>query len=1404
MRTTHSPGTITTVSLCLVVGSLISVLCGPRPSLGQTGDRERTDLFGPGVELVFEHITVDDGLPENSVRAILQDTPGFLWFGTMNGLVRYDGQQLKVFSPSQTDTTSFGGRTVLALHEDDAGTIWIGTFVRGLWKYDPEVGTFEMVDLGRSGGGRPEADRVNSITEDGRGRIWVGMQYGLVSIDIASGNVVWHDELTAELGHDSQAIAITSVMADTSGRIWCGTDNNGVVVYTLETGKVRWLQHNPDRAQSLPSSVAYDIAQTADGKIWIATTAGLALWQEATGEFIVHRPARDSGDPGLNVMVRIEVDDQGMLWLGAAAGLYVFDPETLQFRLFAHDRNRQASPVDGPILSLMFDRSGILWAGSWHAGLNRVNPAGGGFHVQSFGTEFGKSGSLTVETVFEDSKGAFWVGTSDVFRDRGQGSLYRRSSPGAPFEAIPAAGKGRELLSLRSLWEDSSGTIWVGTYQGLWKIEADRVIPVDTGNDPNSAILAESHIQSLVGDRAGKIWMGSFGNGLFRWDPVSGELDHFRHNLLDPHSISSDDLTAVHEDRSGRIWIGTDARGLNLFRSDESGFQRFFAPEQGLETVSDILESPRGDLWLASFSGLVRFDPSTGATEIISRKDGLPNDQTAAILADDQGYYWVSTGFGLARVDPVSHLVRAFDTVDGLPDNEIKTAHIRSRDGALHFGGRTGLVSFDPARFVDSSFQPPVVITDIALSDTFLVAGLGSPLMRLPHRTEKLVLEHDQNDLSLSFAALDYGRPDQTMYRYKLEGLDENWRTPVAPRRASYTNLKPASYVFMVQGTNRDGVWSQHEARLEIRILPPWWRTWWAYSIWVLAFGLLALGVFRQMILRERLRAKIEMQRNDAAQMQELERLKAKFLTNITHEFRTPLTMIKAPLLRLQAELEDRTDDRITTMIRNTDRLEHLISQLLDLSRLEAGRLPLHWQREECFTFLRGFVQGFEALATQKALSLEMSIPTESELVWFDTDVLEKVIGNLMSNAVKYTPEGGRIEFRIVLAAEIFDAPVPKLGRRKAAQTTAAARQLVISIENSDSYIPPEKRRRVFDRFYQIAATDGSGVGLALVKELVDWLGGSIVLDSSLESGTCFTVTIPVFLQNPEVEPGATALPVGKPFEAVAEADFETEDDDNQGAAFDEPRILVVEDNTDLREFLAADFSPQYTILTAEDGQTGLEIAIEKIPDLILSDVMMPVMDGFEMCRNLKEDERTSHIPIILLTARSDAESRHEGLRLGADDYVAKPFDVQDLGLRVQNLIEQRRKLAEIYERKIAVLSPEAMAVSSADERFVVQLRAAIDANLDDPDFKINSLCTEVGMSRSQLHRKLKAVIGKSTSDFVRSHRIRRAATLFDGGYGNVTEVAYAVGFKNLSYFSKSFKETYGVQPSEYLRKNDQ
>lgn len=1364
---------------------------------GPAACRAAGNLFDPTTNLIFEHITVDNGLPENSVRAILQDRTGFLWFGTQNGLVRYDGVDMTVYSPVAGDSSAFGGRTVDALLEDRDGVIWIGTFLRGLWRLDPERGDFAPVTLLADHNGDSTL-HVRDISEDADRRLWIGTQRGLASRD-RDGTVRWHETVKPADGSAAPPDIICT-MSDRQGRVWCGTEGQGVLVYRPATGGVTQFRHDAVRANSLANDVVRDIIEDAQGRIWLATDHGLCLWQEGDAGFVSYLPAPGSRTYEENLCVRIAPDQQGLLWIGSAAGLYVFDPVLAQFRLFAHRRDNPHSLVNGPILSLLIDRSGLLWAGSWHTGLNKANPAGGWFHTQEFSAPDLRLDVMAVDAIRESRDGTLWVGASEYPRGRGHGRLFRRASGDGTFAAVPVApDASAPPQGILSLLDDPDGSLWVGSQAGLWYLAAGRLAPFAGGGaDAIARTLSRASVKAMGRDREGRLWLGT-GAGVFRWDAAKNELRRFVHEPARANSLSANDAVSLLVDASGRVWIGTDLNGLNLFLSDDEGFRRFENPDRGLETVSDIRETAAGEMWLATFSGLVRFDRSSGGTEVLDRSSGLPNDEVASLLETDDGYLWISTGYGLARVDPRTKKVFKYDVRDGLPDNEVRFAACRGRDGQLYFGGARGLISFRPELFNRSNTVPPVVLTGLAVSDEPLSPKAGGYLETMPDRARKLELPYGANDVAFRFAALDFGRPDRNQYRFRLEGVDDEWRVPRGEPVASYTNLRPGQYLFRVQGSNRDGVWNEDGASLALRILPPWWGTTWALLLYGLAALLLAFGVYRQLTARHRLQIKLEVQRAESAKLQELDEMKSRFLTNITHEFRTPLTLIKAPLQRLRLEAQDPQDERYEIMMRNAGRLEQLIDQLLDLARLEAGRLPLRWQYGDCVAFLRLFATSLRSLPAQRHITYEVTASTDSAHGWHDQDLLEKVVGNLVVNAVKHTPDGGAVRFDATVGAA---RPVPSPRGAGSEGAPIMARTLTITVSNSGSYIPEPEMARIFDRFHQATSSEGFGVGLALVRELTDLLGGSVAVASDQAQGTTFTVTLPLYADSPT---GAQTPPAAAPGNEAAAprgpaGAVEDEVDEGAEGDSDEPCVLIVEDQADLLEFMAGDLKDRYRVLTAMDGRAGLKLAIDEIPDLVLSDVMMPEMSGFELCDALKQDERTSHIPVILLTARADAESRHEGLRLGADDYLGKPFDLEDLRLRIHNLIEQRRRMAESYQRRLAMLAPDQMPVTSADERFVLQLRQAIDGRLDDEEFRITELCREVGMSRSQLHRKLRAVTGKSASEFVRSHRLQRAAQLFDGGYGNVTEVAYAVGFHNLSYFSRSFRDLYGVQPSEYLK----
>ncbi len=1121
-----------------------------------------------------------------------------------------------------------------------------------------------------------------------------------------------------------------------------------------------------------------------------------------------YRPGEQTDLESADYLLDATASADGGLWIGSAVGLFHFDPVTRLFHLHAHDPDDPRSPAKGPVISVCRDRSGILWAGAWHAGLNKLDPAAQKFSRLAHDPR--DPGSLdddVVLAVVEDAAGVLWVGTGSMSTGGSRGGLNRLDPVTGRFAhlAFPA----EQVRTVQSLAEDRQGNLWLGTNLGLWRLDHARSRPVRAHHDPTHAAgIGDAPVRCLLADRLGNLWVGSFRYGLYRIDPA-GQVTRFRHDPADPGSLAQDQIICLAEDGAGNLWIGTDSRGLDLLRPGARDFVHVFDPRAGISSLIDLHVDARGRLWLGTYSGLVQYDADRGVVAAFTSSDGLPHNVVSAILEDDAGRLWLSTGRGVARLDPESGEVRAYDTRDGLPSNEVDFARCRRRDGTLVFGGQDGLVQFQPRHFVDDPFVPPVVLTELRLADRLVRPGAGSPLPCSVPFAESLRLAHDRNDVTLGFAALHFAHPERNRYRCRLAPYDDDWREIGTRRSASYTNLDPGDYVFEVQGTNGDGIWSDRTARLAISILPPWWRTTWAYVLYLTLAAGMVWGIYRQIVQRERMRTSLEVERAEARQMHELDEMKSRFFANVTHEFRTPLTLLQGPLQRLQENPASGDPDLFAIMARNARRLGQLIDQLLDLSRLDARRLPLRWTQDDGVAFLRNLASSFASLAGSRAVTFGTSLPSTPLPCWFDGDLLEKVVGNLLSNAFKFTPDGGEVSLAVTVAADAAAVRVPASDQERREARMALARTITIVVANTGTYIPPQERERIFDRFLQLpgaSTAGGSGIGLALVRELVVWHGGAVAIDSDQARGTRFTVTLPVFLEPPvPAETTGARTPTGADGRVAegALADALAADVEEGTATGDEtrPLILVVEDHADLREYLRRELQADYRLLMAGDGDEGLAIAFAEVPDLVLSDVMMPGKDGFELCGLLKADDLTSHVPVILLTARAAAESRLTGLRHGADVYLAKPFDPEELRVQIANLITQRRRLAAKFAQRVVSLAPEAMPVTSADERFLQRVRQIIEAHLDDEDFEVEVFCREVGLSRSQLHRKLKALTGQSAGEVVRAHRLQRAADLLAGGYGNVTEVTYAVGFKSLSHFAKCFRQQYGVAPSDYPQK---
>lgn len=1347
--------------------------------------------------LSFEHLTVDNGLPDNTVRALLQDQQGYLWIGAHAGLIRYDGYEIQTFVPDPADSNSIGCRLINSLFLDRQGDIWIGSLANGVSRYSPATGNFtNFAPRDQEPDGSLPGRLVISMAEEPDGSILIGFNdtNSLARIDPSTLSVQ-----VISPPPDSNS-SLLSLFVDEKGQLWQGLEGQGVIVRTPDGVVVDEI----GMREGLDDPVIIDIAPAGQGRLWFLGQNNLSLFDQRTRKSVSFAPTDWGHSTRLRFMA-MEPEEEGVLWIAADVGLYRFSLADGTFTLSTHDPGRHDSLTNGPVVSLCRDRSGILWAGSWHAGLNKLDPQARKFSTYVAGESRNKANLPTpsVSSILVDKTKNLWVGTGTLSQTGPRGGLARLNSKTRTFDPLDFPDSSiRTVLNIVEAHPDS---LWLGTNIGLWLcLPRQDSIVRPPALDQDLEALLHSPVRSLTRDSQGFLWVGTPQHGLFRINPTTGQGQQFLHDPNDPFSLSSNSVTCVEEFVDGKFWVGTDLNGLNLLDLASGQFHRFYDPRNGLVNVSDIVISPRGPLWLASVSGLLQFDPQTQTVESMGSRHGLPDGLVASVLQDREGHLWLSTESGLIEFDPLSGDVKRFDTRDGLPSNEACFAHFRTPNGTIYLGGPNGLVYFHPAQVnLPSSFEPQVVLTEVRIQDRLQNPVSPSGPSSLWPVDREINLPWNQSDFIFRFASLDFSRPERIQYRFMLENHDAQWRKPGLERKAEYSRLSPGQYRFRVKATNGDGVWCPQEATFSFRISPPWWATPWAWAIYAAVFVGLAALVYRLALRREKRRTRLGIRLAEARKIRELDQVKSRFFANISHEFRTPLTLIQGPLSRLEQDPDSGDPALFGMMLRNTQRLGQLINQLFDLSRLENKKYPLNWQPLNVTGLLKVLSASFDSLARSRGLNFHSSFPEQQATGLADADLLEKVVGNLLGNAIRYAPMGAKVWLDVVV-----DSP------RKLGTTALGAhppgveefRNLTIRVGNTGTYIDPQEQERIFDRFYQSPVNSegqrhGSGIGLALIQELTDLLGGQIVVDSTPDEGTVFTAHLPLYPSSipvPLDHAGTVAREASHfGFTPAHDSPVELGDERIEGSA---PLLLVVEDDPDLRAYIYDVLKNHFRLLLAQDGDEGLEAAFTEVPDLIISDVMMPKRDGYQLCALLKKDQRTNHIPIILLTARSGNESRLKGLKTGADVYLAKPFDPEILLAQVNNLIDQRKVLQERFAQsvKLGVVLPEEP-VQAREDNFLEQAKDIVLDGIQDTDFNIARFSRDVGMSRSQLHRKMTALTGMSASAFVRSVRLQKAAELLRSGYGNVTEVAMATGHQSLSNFSKNFRDQFGVNPSGYV-----
>ena len=1342
-------------------------------------------LFAQSGQVNSRHFSMKEGLSHDYVLCVLQDSQGFLWVGTESGLNKFDGYTFNNYLENPWDSTALTNNKVNALWEDSLQRLWVGTNA-GL----------EVLDLKTAKVSQPIPDplhtthgygiQVRDIHEGPDAKLWISSGAGLYRMDPQTFSV-YQVPIIAE-GKKTDADVPDSIILwgtdhTKDGTIWAASES-GIIRISPDTDEVKFYQHDPDGPATLAHNEVWSVYVDPDDRVWAGTSRGLDLFHPETETFTHHIPdelkAGVASSNRLRVNALYPVDDQ-KFWVGTSTGLYVYDP----------DANAFAFVMDDFTQTVFQDQQESLWVGT-HEGVLLLESVSNKFNLYD---AYQESGISSLTSLAEDDSQNVWISAWDVaqntfnlFRfDHASSELYSYNQESQHKSAKLSGG-------IFSIAYDDSHVLWLACFGKLERLDLreQTVTRFSLPINPNVAFIDSHHT----------LWIGEW-TGLGRLNPQQGRYERLP-------QLPSVAVYSIIEAPDKTLWFGTD-RGLFHYDPASDSLRSFHNVTGDLHSLSNnqvnhLMMDLEGTLWIATNGGLNRMiyegkDSTPIFTSWRSMNSGLPNDAVHRIVDGGDNTLWISSGKSLSHFDPAKNLFRNYDDKDGLPGVRLNRS-LRSKAGAIYFGSSEGMVGFHPDSLKDNSYTPPVRLTNFSIHNEPVpvkdsygdTLNWESPLQHTITHTQALELPPWQNDLSLEFAALNYINPENNRYQYRLEPYEEEWISTTAENRiARYTNLSPGEYTFRVKASNNDGVWNEEGASLQLTILPPWWQTGWAYAL----YGLMALGFMfglRQYTVRqERLKHELSLQRMEAEKMHTVDQMKSRFFANISHEFRTPLTLILGPLEKYVQQTEEGSTDHQTfrMMRRNARRLHHLINQLLDLSKLEAGRMQLNPSPQPIQSFLQPVGMSFSALAERKQIRYHFRYPKENPVLYFDGDKLEKIITNLLSNAFKFTPAGEEV---------IFTARL-KPGKSNG---TAARQILELEVKDSGAGMDEEQLQNIFQRFYQAHSlqnsdSEGSGIGLSLVKELVDLQGGEISVSSQKGKGSSFKVSLALqeadfdeYVKEPVKEIEVPILDSEQ--ENGAKTNTEVSEEETSSEA---PLLLVVEDNADVRAFIRENLKADYRLLEAANGKEGYEKAIETIPDLILSDVMMPEMDGVELCARLKADEKTSHIPIILLTAKASGGDRIEGLQTGADDYITKPFEARELQVRIENLIESRRKLREQFSREI-LLQPTAIKITSADEQFLQQVMEVIEANMANFTFDREILAGKMHMSLSQLNRKLNALTDHAPGKLIQIMRIKRAAALLAARAGNVGEISFMVGFKDHSYFSRTFQKQFGMSPSEY------
>jgi len=1463
----------------------------------------------------INQITTEDGLINNTVNCVYQDSRGFIWIGSNSGLQRYDGINFINYREKSSDPNSLSNNYVIKIIEDSQGYIWIGTVGGGLNKLDPSTGIFKRYNIIFNDEKSFPHIVVDDIFIDKNNDLWIASPFALSSYNYEkdnfrnyfAGGSTYNPELINTILSlreqnkiISEAIRVKDkakisksfiikekkkVLVVSEGEIANGelfdygaiTNSAGKIIWKMESLKSKiaggsdknricydiielepghsfdsWNLSPPDYPDfwgiqvldfpiseegniqgqidnkivrnGLASSEVNRIFEFSDGYLWFATSNGISRFDKKSDKFDNIIPSELSSEFKNNNSIeflwenRLEKEiialtyngaiiiidentlqikpaklntklpykwqtaiefEKGKLWLFSAKnGIFSLDTKTKELSSLSFGKGNDSDFELNALLSLLKDKEGALWIPTAHEGIKIVRKNNPDFHSlfsKTSDKNFNTLGSIS--SILTQSNGNIWMGTN------GKG-LYLFTKSNSSLSNFRFTGKDKlnnASNHINKIFHGSKGDLWLGSGDGIIRFDprnnSFKKIENKFKNIQNTAVY------SIIEDEEEILWYG-IGDILIKYNNDSGIEEHYKVDPPYDFVIPYPSITGILPYGKDKLWVLT---WWGLFSFDKNSTQwKYYKDYNEKFPISNqywtIGEDNDGIIWLGSLiEGLKYFNPNTEKFAKYTIDDGLPSNKINSIICLDNGKLWLGTEKGLTLFDKKNKRFINFTKNDGLPSNNyFRNSSTISDKREIFIGSNNGIIFFNPYEIMIDQNLSEVRLSEIKIFNKRNESG------KLYTYSNKIEFDYEQNVFTIVYSMLNFKNSSENRYKYKMEGFDKEWIDAGNKNEVTYTNLDPGEYTFQVIGFS-NGEWNKKPLKLALIINPPWYRTWWSYMIYGVIFIALYLLARRFELNKIRLKNDLRIQKLEADKLKETDRIKSNFFANISHEFRTPLTLILEPVEKLILRTSDyRTKQTLEMIQRNSKRLLQLINQLLDLSKLESGSMKLSIVKKDFVPFFKGVAASFDSLAMVREIEYKVTSDIESLIFCFDPDKIQKIINNLISNAIKFTPKGGKVTCELLTDNE----------------------KIRIKVTDTGIGIKEENREHIFNRFYQVDSSkirehEGSGIGLALTKELVEIHKGKIELTSSSYSGTVFIVSIPIadsfYIEYEIIDEWES----GNEF-FVSTIDNDAKVIDNKIDYENKPVVLLVEDNADMKEYIIEVLSLQFNILEAVDGEKGIKEAMEKIPDLIISDVMMPIKDGYQLCKEIKSDPITSHIPVILLTAKAAIENKIEGLEIGADDYLVKPFNSIELIARIKNLIALREKLqkkllADINDKEFTHI-PDYKGLTKLDKELITRIVEMLEKKYSDPEYDVVKLGDDLGYSSSTLRRKMSALLNKSPNEFVRHFRLQKALKLITEDGKNVSETAFETGFNSISYFSKCFTEQFGKNPSEFIK----